>query len=62
MRGNDPQDMADIGFMICHDRISEVQLSEAFSQMKPIDLPELRDAFSRAKPNVLTIAREIASK
>jgi len=26
MRGNDPQDMADAEFLICHDRISEAQL------------------------------------
>lgn len=46
MRGNDPQDMADAGFMIRHDRISEAQLQEAFTQMKPIELVELRDAFA----------------
>jgi hypothetical protein len=58
MRGNDPQDMSDAGFMIRHDKITESQLSEAFSQMKPIDLVELRDAFESAKPVVLRLARE----
>ncbi len=58
MRGNDPQDMADAGFMIRHDRIFEDQLMEALSQMKPIELVELRDAFARAKPIVLKLARD----
>ena len=58
MRGNDEQDMADAEFMIRHDSISEQQLLEAFSQMKPIELVELRDAFGRAKPIVLELARK----
>ncbi|MBE7501610.1 MAG: hypothetical protein HS113_15170 [Verrucomicrobiales bacterium] len=58
MRGNDEQDMADAEFMIGHDRITEGQLMEAFSQMKPLALVELRDAFARAKPVVLELARE----
>jgi len=58
MRGNDPQDMADAAFMIHHDRISETQLLEAFEQMKPIELVELRDAFARAKPIILKLANE----
>jgi hypothetical protein len=57
MRGDDPQDLADAGFMIRHDRITEAQLLEAFAQMKPIALVELRDAFERAKPVVLKLAR-----
>lgn len=60
MRGNDPQDMADAEFMIRHDCITETQLIEAFSQMKPIELVELRDAFAKAKPIVLKIAREVS--
>lgn len=62
MRGNDPQDMADAEFMIRHDRITETQLLEAFSHMKPIELVELRDAFERAKPLVLKMAREQSSR
>jgi hypothetical protein len=57
MRGNDPQDMADAEFMIRHDHITETQLLEAFAQMKPIELVELRDAFAKAKPGVLQFAR-----
>jgi hypothetical protein len=59
MRGNDPQDMADAGFMIRHDRITEGQLLAAFSQMKPIELVELRDAFARAKPIIMDLARAV---
>ena len=33
---------------------------EAFSQMKPVELVELRDAFAKAKPVVLKLAAEIS--
>jgi hypothetical protein len=62
MRGNDDQDMADAGFMIRHDRITEAQLLEAFAQMKPIELVELRDTFAKARPAVLKLAREVGGK
>jgi hypothetical protein len=61
MRGNDEQDMVDAGFMIRHDRITEPQLLEAFSQMQPIAIAELREAFERAKPVVLNLARATSS-
>lgn len=61
MRGNDEQDMADAEFMIRHDRITEAQLLEAFSQVKPIELAELRDAFMKAKPIVLKIANKVGA-
>jgi hypothetical protein len=61
MRGDDPQDMTDAGFLIRHDRITEMQLQEAFAQMKPIALVELRDAFERARPLVLKLARAASS-
>ena len=47
--------------MIQHDRITEAQMLEAFEQMKPIALIELRDAFARANPIVLKMAREIGA-
>lgn len=56
MRGNDPQDLEDAAFMIRHDRITPAQLQEAFEQMKPIELVELRDAFAKAKPAILKFA------
>ena len=37
--------------------LNETQLMEAFSQMKPFEPVELRDAFERAKPVVLQLAR-----
>lgn len=57
MRGRDPQDLADAKFMIEHDTITKMQLSNAFAQMKPIELVELRDAFSRAQPLILAMAK-----
>lgn len=38
------------------------QLLEAFAQMKPIELVELRDAFAKAKPIVLKVASEIGAE
>lgn len=56
MRGNDPQDMADAKFMIEHDKITRTQLEGAFTEMNPVELVELRDAFAKAKPTVLGFA------
>lgn len=57
MRGGDEQDMVDAEFIIGHDRISETQLLDAFSAMNPINLPELRETFQKAKPIILTFAQ-----
>lgn len=62
MRGNDEQDMADAEFMIRYDHITESQFLEAFSQMKPIALVELQDAFVRARPIVLGLARQVSNQ
>jgi hypothetical protein len=43
--------------MIHHDGIGEAQLLEAFAQMKPTELVELREAFAKARPIVLKFAR-----
>jgi hypothetical protein len=61
MRGNDPQDMADAAFMIRHDHIAEAQLIQAFQEMKPIEVVELQDAFIKAKPIVLKLAKEFSA-
>jgi len=53
--------MADAEVMIRHDRIMEAQLMEAFSWMRRFGLLALRDAFARAKPVVLDLAREAAT-
>lgn len=57
MRGNDVQDMADIEFMIRHDRLTLRQIEEAFDQAVIPELRELRDAFEQAKPGVREIVR-----
>ena len=58
MRGVDPQDMADIAFMLRHDRITSAQIEGAFADAVIPDLAELREAFKRAKPRV----REMVDK
>ena len=58
MRGDDPQDMADIAFLIRHDRITPAQIEGALADAVIPDLVELRDAFERAKPRV----RELVGK
>lgn len=52
MRGDDPQDMSDVAFMIRHDSVTEEQIEEAFRDAVIPDMVELRDAFERAKPVV----------
>jgi len=57
MRGDDPQDMADVDFMIRHDRIPASLVEEAMHQVVLPDLVELQDAFQVARPRVLELAR-----
>ena len=57
MRGNDEQDMADIAFMIRRDGITVGQIESAFADAVIPEMQELRDAFERAKPAVLALAR-----
>ena len=57
MRGDDPQDMADIRFLMDYDRINSSELEQAFADAVIPDLPELRDAFERAKPHVRGLVR-----
>ncbi|MFT5040109.1 MAG: hypothetical protein ACI8XO_004213 [Verrucomicrobiales bacterium] len=58
MRGEDPQDMDDVAFLIQHDRITSAQIEAAIAEAVIPDLTELRDAFERAKPLVLEIANK----
>jgi hypothetical protein len=58
MRGDDEQDMADVAFLIRHDRITSAQIEQAFSEAVIPDLVELREAFDRAKPRVRQLAQE----
>ncbi len=52
MRGDDPQDLADVAFLIRHDQVTPAQIETVFSEAVIPDLAELRDAFERAKPRV----------
>ena len=57
MRGDDAQDMADIGFLIQHDAITAAQIEMALDEAVIPDLAELREAFEQAKPRVRDLAR-----
>ena len=62
MRGNDEQDMQDVDFMIRHDRVTLAQIEDAFPDAVIPDCVELRDAYDRAKPTVLALARTAAAE
>lgn len=55
MRGNDPQDMEDISFIIRQGEVSLTEMETAFTSVRMPDIQELRDAFERALP----VVREI---
>ena len=57
MRGDDPQDMADIAFVIRHDSVTPDQIESAIADAVIPDLAELREAFERAKPRVREMVR-----
>jgi hypothetical protein len=57
MRGDDPQDLADIEFLIRHDRLTPAQIEAALAEAVIPELVELRDAFETAKPHVRELAR-----
>jgi hypothetical protein len=61
MRGDDPQDLADVAFLIRHDAVTPAQIETALEEAMIPDLVELREAFERAKPRVRELAREGAS-
>jgi hypothetical protein len=60
MRGEDPQDMADVDFLIRHDHITPEQLEPAFATMRMPDIQELHDAFDRALPVVRALLKNAA--
>ena len=57
MRGDDPQDMEDVDFMIRHDRIPVGLVEGAMRQVVPPDRIELRDAFGIVRPGVPELAK-----
>ena len=61
MRGNDEQDLQDVDFMIRHDRVTQQQIEDAFRDAVIPDCAELREAYDRARPTVLTLAQKAAA-
>ena len=55
MRGNDPQDMEDVAFLVRQNRVTLAEMELAFQHVRMPDLRELRDAFERALPRVREI-------
>lgn len=55
MRGADPEDLADVEFLLKSERITETQLRAAFEQVRLPEIQELRDAFRVAQPEVLAL-------
>ena len=62
MRGDDPQDMADIAFLVRHDRLTPDQIERAIVDAVIPDIVELREAFERAQPVVRSLVREAQSR
>jgi hypothetical protein len=55
MRGADPEDIADIEFLLKQEPVTEVELRAAFECVRIPDIQELRDAFRVAQPRVLAL-------
>lgn len=61
MRGDDPQDLADAGFLIRQERLGPDDLEAAFREAVIPEIPELQAEFEKAKPRVLALARQSAA-
>lgn len=59
MRGNDSQDMEDISFLARQDNVTAGDLESAFESVRMPQVPELREAFGRARPVVREILKTI---
>ena len=57
MRGADPEDLADIEFLLKYEPATGAELRTAFDRARLPDIPELRDAFRAAQPKVLALAQ-----
>lgn len=55
MRGADPEDLADVEFLLKSERVTAPQLRAAFEQVRLPEIQELRDAFRAAQPKVLAL-------
>lgn len=56
MRGDDAQDLEDVAFLIRHEAVTRADLEETFQRARLPEIPELHDAFAKAKPLVLALA------
>ena len=61
MRGNDEEDLSDIEFLIRHDRINAQAIEQALREAVIPDIPELVEAFEKARPTVVEITNRISS-
>ena len=61
MRGNDEEDLSDIEFLIRYDRISPQSLEQALGKAIIPDVPELVEAFNKARPTVIDITDRLSS-
>jgi hypothetical protein len=57
MRGADPEDLADVAFLLKHEPMDYAVLKAAFDRVRMPDIQELRDAFQIAQPKVLALAK-----
>lgn len=57
MRGADPEDLADIAFLLKREPVTEPNLRQAFECLRVPDIQELRDAFRTAQPKVLALVQ-----
>ena len=57
MRGTDPEDLSDIGFLLRIEPLTDAELRAAFDRVRTPDIQELRDAFRAAQPAVLALAK-----
>lgn len=56
MRGTDPEDLADIEFLLKNEPVTQAELRAAFERVRIPDIQELRDVFRAAQPKVLALA------
>ena len=57
MRGADPEDLADIEFLLRNEPVKASELRAAFDNVRLPDIQELHDAFRAAQPRVLALAQ-----
>ncbi len=55
MRGEDPQDLDDIRFLISSEGLTKVVMEHAFQMVRIPDSEEFRNAFNRALPHFRTM-------